>query len=232
MLTLVSAYLFVVSKQVRAPAAPPLTAVLAVQEAAQDGSTPEVTPRYPTHRVIATVFWIGESADESNGYIANDATAWDEHAIARFGGIDDPSGRNFDPQHNPYYIALPAAEFDDRGNPSGRTYSYWSEESAKERESLFKGRWVRIVASGKTVYAQWLDVGPYQEYDYAYVFGASEPKNDQGLKAGIDLSPSAAISLGFYDGAVTVTWQFVDENEVPPGPWRQYPPISRQTYWQ
>lgn len=207
--------------------------------------------KYPIHKdITATIFWIGEPADESNDHISNVPTAWDTHADRRFGGFDGPAHPNgsildvprnehgiitsFKPDHNPYYFALPAAEF--TGGPplaQARASSPWANETVSEGESLFKGRWAKIASEDQTIYAQWLDVGPNETDDYPYVFGDGSqlPTNTYGLGAGIDLSPAAAISLGFNDGGHKVSWQFVDEVDVPDGPWRQHEAIDNKTYW-
>jgi hypothetical protein len=207
---------------------------------------------YALHdNITATVFWIGEAADESNDFISNVPTAWDDDASQRFGGYDGAAGADssvrdvprdehgivteFTPLHNPFYFALPAAEFDENGLIEGaREQSPWADEPVSDDESLFKGRWVQVTAGENTVFAQWMDVGPNSEDDYGYVFGdgSQQPKNDFGLRAGIDLSPAAAISLGFDDGGIEVSWQFVDAADVPDGPWSQYPPIDNKTHWE
>ncbi len=212
-------------------------------------TTADSAERYASHdNITATVFWIGEPADESNDFITNVPTAWDDDASVRLGGYDGPITPNgsildvprdangvvteFTPLHNPYYFALPAAEFNNLGLISGaREASPWADEIVAEGESLFKGRPAAITAGNTTIYAQWLDVGPNATDDYDYVFGdgSQPPKNDFGLRAGIDLSPAAAVALGFTDGSQPVSWRFVDE--MPDGPWNQYPPIDNKTYW-
>jgi hypothetical protein len=231
------------------------------QEAGQPEPTQPIAPTIETgdtpaekhalhENVTATVFWIGEPADESNDYISNVPTAWDQDASKRFGGYDGPTRINgaihdvardghgvvteFKPRHNPFYFALPAGEFNEDGLiPGARERSPWANEQVNYDESLFKGRWIQVTADDKTIYAQWLDIGPNAEDDYDYVFGddTQQPKNTFGLRAGLDLSPAAAISLGFDDGGQQVGWRFVDAADVPDGPWKQYPPIDNKTYW-
>jgi hypothetical protein len=207
--------------------------------------------KYAVHdNVTSTLFWIGEAADDSNGYISNVPTAWDENAATRYGGFDG-SGKpdsgfadvprdehgivtDFVPKHNPYYFALPAGEFNENGLvPGARERSPWANESVGQDESLFKGRWIKVTTGDRTTYAQWLDVGPNEKQDYDYVFGdgTQPPKNTFGLHAGLDLSPAAAAMLGYTDGGIQVSWQFVDALEVPEGPWSAYPPIDNKTHW-
>jgi hypothetical protein len=209
----------------------------------EDTSMPE---KYPSHSVTATIFWVGEGADSSNANIDNISTEWDSHADKSFGGIDDPYKRSskglpkFKPKQNPYYIALPASEFDHNGLIKGaREHAPWYNGETGQHASIFKGKWVKITRNNNTVFAQWLDTGPgddpTQTRDYSYVFGDSSatPRNKFGLKAGIDLSPTAAHDLGFSmkQGKANVTWRFVEENDVPPGPWLDYPKINNKVYW-
>lgn len=194
--------------------------------------------RYPMHEVTATIYYIGERESADNDYISNVPSAWDSDAAARFGGIDTPEGkltRNFEPKHNPFYFALPASEFNEDGLiPGAREKSPWANESVSDDESLFKGRWIKVKRGEKTIYAQWHDVGPNVKDDYGYVFGTGEPKNTFKLKAGLDLSPDAAEALEFdYEkGGAKVTWQFVNEAQVPYGAWKDFPPIDNKTYWE
>jgi hypothetical protein len=203
--------------------------------------------RYPEHTVVATVFNVGEAASADNAYISNTGTSWDSDATATFGGFDNPEDRsaeglpaNFAPNHNPFYFALPADEFDENGIISGaREASPWAGEPVGDGRSLFKGRWIQVTRGDSTIYAQWLDCGPSDNpdgaRDYDYVFGPSgaRPKNRFGLKAGLDLSPAAAFNLGFgiAEGGAEVTWQFVDEADVPDGLWKQFPAIDNSTHW-
>lgn len=192
---------------------------------------------YPEHRVTTTQFWIGEPASEDNAFISNEVTAWDSHPIERFGSVDDPDNPPAVVHHNPYYCALPVNEFDESGLVSGiRERSPWRNETVGENQSLFKGRWVKATntENGQTIYAQWLDTGPCDTdvcNDPYYVFGSQSPQNDFGLRAGLDLSPSAMKGLG-ANGSAEVVWKFVDEADVPDGPWRDYPPITNEIFWE
>lgn len=222
-------------------------------------ATPEATTRtpeaakYPAHNVVATVFYIGEEASDQNAGIDNISTEWESHAPTQFGGVDDPQARTADglprkvPKENPFYFALPASEFDDNGPIKGaREASPWAAEASRlpqdDSQSLFKGRWVEVnrVGSNEKTYGQWLDTGPGDDAeavrDYGYVFGDGEqrPRNQYGLKAGIDLSPTMAAQLGFdiESGSAEVTWHFVDDEDVPDGPWNKYPAIDNKTHWE
>lgn len=208
---------------------------------------------YPLHtEIIATVFFLGEEASDDNAGISNVPTAWDSNSVERLGGIDysdyylEADGRpsDFKPKHNIYYFALPADEYDENGPIAGaHEASPWADQAdtiAGSDASLFKGRWIEVSRADATVYAQWVDCGPSDDpdatRDYGYVFGDQDqrPKNTYNLKAGLDLSPAAARGLGFgyEEGGAPVAWRFVDEVDVPDGPWREYPAIDNKTYWE
>jgi len=115
------------------------------------------------------------------------------------------------------------------------------EEWVKDEESVVKGRWLRVrcvqqgKGNGQWVYAQWLDAGPYYYDDFDYVFGKAPQKNDKnvlyqvGSGSGIDLSPAVMLKMGIKksemgSGGVNtiVDWQFVDDKDVPEGPWKKH----------
>ncbi len=161
---------------------------------------------------------------EDNGHIHNFSSYWDPNWVKHYGGVDDPEKRKgyfpagFTPKENPFYVALPFAEIDSRGR---------MKESAKKipgygkGQPLTKNRWVEIRYKGKTCYGQWQDVGPFGEDDFEWVFGsATKPKNREGEKAGLDVSPAIAKYVGLKEPAQT-EWRFVDEKDVPDGPWRK-----------
>lgn len=217
-------------------------------EAAPTETAPSAeTSLFPAHAAVATVFNLGEVPTADNAYISNTETTWDNDPVERFGGIDDPEDRtadglptSFTPNHNPFYFALPADEFDETGLiASARESSPWANEQIGDKESLFKGRWIKVARDDKTIYAQWIDCGPSDNpdgaRDYQYVFGPSDakPQNQFGLKAGLDLSPAAAYHLGFgvAEGGAEVTWQFVNDTDVPEGLWKQFEPIDNEPHW-
>lgn len=155
---------------------------------------------------ITTQFWVGESSDESNGFIPNDDSYWDSNWVEHFGGVDTPQCRDgyhpcgFTPQENPFYVALP----------------YGGEKDGP----LLKNRWIEVVYTGKTCYGQWEDVGPFLENDVEYVFGNAAPSNTFGEKAGLDISPALWDCLGLTDNAIT-KWRFIEAPKVPAGPWKE-----------
>jgi hypothetical protein len=84
---------------------------------------------------------------------------------------------------------------------------------------MLKNRWIVITKDGKTAYAQWEDVGPFGEDDAKYVFGDALPKSKENKNAGLDVSPAVRDYLELED-IDKVDWQFVDEKDVPRGPWK------------
>ncbi len=185
---------------------------------------------YILHKnVTATIFWIGEPGSEENEFISNNRSAWDDLWIYHYGGIDDPNERtlyypkNFTPMENPFYVALPYNDFYKNGTRKSSAYEVipWaSEKEWGEMESMCKNRWVKIIYNGKVVYAQWEDVGPFEEDDWEYVFGYARPKSGINNNAGIDVSPAIRDYLGLH-GMDKVSWQFVDYTDVPEGPWKE-----------
>jgi hypothetical protein len=175
-------------------------------------------------KTMTTIFWIGEDANAENAFIPNYASFWDPHWLKNFGGVDSPAHRNgympsaFTPKQNPFYVALPYGETKENGA---------LKESAKMipgygggKEPLTKNRWVEIRRNGKSCFAQWQDVGPYEADDFDWVFGgATKPKNTFGLKAGLDISPAVAEYLGMHDSGIA-EWRFVEEKGLPDGPWK------------
>jgi hypothetical protein len=79
-------------------------------------------------------------------------------------------------------------------------------------------QWVIVTnpATGKSVKALVMDVGPWNENDDAYVFGGKRPQAESGTDstgrptngAGIDLGEAVWTALGMTDNT-EVTWDFV-----------------------
>jgi hypothetical protein len=183
--------------------------------------------------IITTVFWVGESADSSNAYISNTASAWDDKWQAHYGGVDNPDRRQgyfpaaFTPKENPFYVALPYNDLNGLGNrkPTANGCPN-SQNTDMAQYSWCKNAWVAISHNGTTVSAQWEDVGPLHEADLTYVFGKSAPKNTWGMKAGLDVSPAVRDYLGLKD-VDKIDWRFISSNEVPSGPWKQVVTTSK-----
>jgi hypothetical protein len=144
---------------------------------------------------------------------------------------------------NPFYLDLP---FDDY-NPSDATdttgYSTrcrvipWANDPGyaghctDQNFSYLKNRWVKVMAHGYTAYGQIEDAGPADDGngngnydDWRYVFGShnARPYNKSYNHAGMDVSPALGAYLrGAFNQDLTVSWQFVEASQVPPGPWKR-----------
>ncbi len=189
---------------------------------------------YPVHTgITATVFWVGEPAGPDNTFIDNIQSAWDDKWETHYGGYDDYSNRNgylpagFTPHENPFYFDLPYNDFPNSGvrKTAAASTVYWGNSKVwGSGESMLKNRWVKLMRNGVACYAQWEDSGPFQYDDAAYVFGTAQPKNTLANNAGMDVSPATRDCLGFNglnNAANKLDWQFVDDQDVPPGPWTQ-----------
>ena len=186
---------------------------------------------YPLHTdITVTFFWVGEKGSDDNKDIPNEQSVWDDEWKQNFGGVDNPDNRNgyfpaeFIPNENPFYFALPYNDFKSSGNRKKTSLKrvYWGNKKSWDNyESLCKNQWIKIIKDDTLVcYAQWEDAGPFGENDYKYVFGTDKPKNKINENAGLDVSPAVRdyLSLGDIN---KVDWQFVAENSVPDGPWKQ-----------
>ena len=184
----------------------------------------------PLHRhVTTTFFYVGEPATAANGFIANVQSAWDSRWEEHYGGVDDPAHRSgffpagFVPHENPFYFALPYDDLTDQGTrrPGALRVIPWARHThVGPGQSLLKNHWIQIRAHGKVAYAQWEDVGPFRQDDAAYVFGGARPANPDGVHAGLDVSSAVHDFLGLGDVS-HVSWRFVNDNQVPDGPWKQ-----------
>jgi uncharacterized protein (TIGR01370 family) len=199
---------------------------------------------YRLHTSVSTTeFWVGEPADSDNGFIANAASAWDDLWETHFGGVDDPTQRStnsahpywpaFTPHENPFYFALPYDDLDNQGNRRSNFQQVipWALfTDYGPLESAVKNHWVKIIAGGRTCYAQWEDVGPFKENDFRYVFGSSRPANKGNQHAGLDTSPAVQQYLGL-SGLDPTDWRFVFPDEtVPPGPWTEVVTTNQITW--
>lgn len=182
---------------------------------------------YPWKRnVIATVFWVGEQPTENNP-TPNVMSAWDMNWQANFGGYDHPEKRDgyfpadFIPALNPFYIALPYNDVAKGGvhrQEAAEVIPWFWERYSGDGISVCKGRWVAIHHEGRVCYAQWEDVGPFEVDHWQYVFGQEAPRPNRNKNAGIDLSPAVRDFLKMRSGD-RVEWRFVEDHEVPKGPW-------------
>ncbi|HEY8965185.1 MAG TPA: hypothetical protein VIM58_02005 [Candidatus Methylacidiphilales bacterium] len=184
------------------------------------------TATYPWKKnIVTTNFWIGQGSS-SYSDTTNTASAWDEKWTKNYGGVDDPGlHRGFVPKkfaatQNPFYVALP---FNDVVYPDlAKKYCPWYKTPTADNRyiSQCKGKWIQIMnRNGKSAYAQWQDVGPIRTDMASYVFGDARPKEFNG--AGLDVSPAVSAYLGL-SGLDKTHWRFVDDADVPPGPWLTY----------
>ncbi|HEV7952055.1 MAG TPA: hypothetical protein VGO98_01640 [Candidatus Saccharimonadales bacterium] len=196
---------------------------------------PEPATPYPLHEnITATVFWVGEGADNSNDFIHNRASAWMSDWTTSYGGVDDPENRcgyrpcAFTPKENPFYFALPFNDYDKNGlKPAAVLRAIpWYTGTIPEGTSIIKNRWIEVTHGNRVAYAQWEDVGPFGEDDAGYVFGTSKPTES---RAGLDLSPALAEYLG-VNGRGVVSWRFVDSGSVPKGEWTKIVTKSQLKY--
>ncbi len=176
--------------------------------------------------ILTTVFWIGERAKPKSGWSDNLDSAWDGRWKENFGGLDSPIYRigyfpsKFRPKQNPFYVALP---FNDISNPecleASPVLQHLKQKKASKIKSVCKNRWIEMILDEKKCYAQWQDVGPVFTNDYEYVFQGEEPRAHSIAMAGLDVSPAVRDYLSFK-GKCRLSWRFVDESQVPEGPWK------------
>ena len=79
-------------------------------------------------------------------------------------------------------------------------------------------QWVMVFnpLNGRRVKALVLDVGPWNEHDYAYVFADARPASESGTDtrgrttnhAGIDLGEAVWTALDMHDNTL-VSWEFI-----------------------
>lgn len=190
------------------------------------GSQTDISNNNPNilHKNIATtIFWVGEDASNENGNISNIASAWDASWLLHYGGIDISDARNgyypasFIPKENPFYFALPYNDFNENGVKKSdlKVYIPWASPNDNTGLSICKNKWIKITKNDTVAYAQWEDVGPFGANDINYVFGPNNPVHPRGL----DVSPAVRDYLKLKDVDIT-EWQFIDEKNVPDGPWK------------
>lgn len=214
-----------------------------VQNARQPGaSTSRILYPWKTH-VTCTIFWIGEQPTARNP-TPNCKSSWDQQWAINFGGYDDPDPANrianhatgdfrpkkFLPKLNPFYIALPYNDVQGWGKhkpEASRVIPWFNRMRPQPGKTVCKGRWIQIFFNGRSCYAQWEDCGPWVTDDWEFVFGNKPPKATQNGSAGIDLSPSVRDYLGLRSGQ-KVHWRFVEDAQVPYGPWKKYGQSQQQ----
>jgi hypothetical protein len=186
----------------------------------------ESGPCYPWKlAIVSTVFWVGETGSGPT----NTHSAWEQDWVSRYGGVDNPVRRKgyepagFRPQENPFYAALPYCDIKDGRlkTEAAKVVPWFIASFRGPGQSVCKGRWLEIRRGLKSCYAQWEDVGPYRTDSAGYVFGNERPWPNANRGAGIDVSPAVRdyLGLGSLD---LVDWRFVEQAEVPAGPWSLY----------
>jgi hypothetical protein len=207
--------------------------------------------RYPLHRnTVATTFWVGEIFDPTAPDGSQVISTYDSSWLKHYGGCDGAlaAGRceterrtagneyfptQMTPRENPFYLDLP---FDDVNNAAAFARRAevvpWANDrgyagrAADSSFSYMKNRWVKLMRGRRTCYGQIEDAGPGKYDDYRYVFGSDDrrPQNTKFNGAGLDVSPALNGCLRFSElngDDDRVDWQFVDDIDVPPGPWKR-----------
>ena len=190
----------------------------------------EVAPKYPwKEKIPSTIFWIGEVPTEGNP-VPNHQSSWDPNWQINYGGFDDPNPanrswnfcpKNFTPKLNPFYIALPFNDVQNREIAKLKIPWHKAKWTGDSHDTVCENRWLAIRSGSKVCYAQWSDCGPFNTTDHDYVFGSARPKNLENEGAGLDVSPAVRDFLGINSGALC-DWRFVEESEVPDGPWKRF----------
>ncbi|MBK1790123.1 hypothetical protein [Persicirhabdus sediminis] len=177
--------------------------------------------------ITADIFYIGQKPFRGKGKDYS-KSAWDPNWQENYGGVDHPvfrkgyAPRDFIPKSNPFYIALPYNDL--LANGARCPYAaeavpwFWKVQHT-EGKSVCQNRWVALHYRGKVCYAQWQDVGPYAEDDWAYVFKARYPAlRLASSPAAIQVSPAVRDYLGMQKNS-RISWKFIEEYEVIKGPW-------------
>jgi hypothetical protein len=180
--------------------------------------------------IVTTVFWIGEQAGGNNP-VPNYRSCWDANWTNNYGGFDNPESsarRNyipvaFVPRQNPFYCALPYNDVThSQFKPEAPLVIPWFKQAYMgQGQSVCWHHWISIRKGNRTCYAQWEDCGPFRTDHFQYVFGNERPKPNLNHGAGLDVSPAVRDYLSLAPTDVT-DWQFVNTQDVPPGPWRSY----------
>lgn len=148
--------------------------------------------------------------------------------MSSYGGVDDPVRRNgyeptrFRPHQNPFYVALPYRDMHGgRLKAEAAKVVPWFITGFRGPGCVCKGRWLEIRHGLKAYYAQWEDVGPFYTASAAYVFGEERPLSNVTMELGSDVSPAVRDYLGLAS-LDFVDWRFVEQADLPPGPWSLY----------
>lgn len=205
---------------------------------------------YPWHTdIVATTFWVGEIFDPTAADGSQVLSTYDADWYASYGGCDGVQAAgdcvteprtavngffptSMTPKENPFYLDLPFDDLNDDAAFARRsTVIPWAQDEGyagheSDRDfSYMKNRWVEVVKDGTSCFGQIQDAGPGEYNDADYVFGDTDarPQNQRYGGAGMDVSPALNGCLGFVDlngDQDRVSWRFVDDQDVPAGPWR------------
>ena len=181
--------------------------------------------------IVTTTFWIGERPSANNP-VPNRKSCWDPKWARNYGGTDSPNRsdrlstfipRDFTPQQNPFYVALPYNDMTSKGHkPEAQQIIPWFRKDFQSPDrSVCKDRWIAIRRGDSVCYAQWEDAGPFRSDHASYVFGNERPEPNLNKGAGLDVSPAVRDFLGMDDTDVT-DWKFVEFADVPAGPWAAF----------
>ncbi len=176
--------------------------------------------------IVTTWFQAGAPAGPDDQGISNESSAWYSNWAQHMCTVDYDGSRKLEQKDcdNLYYFALPCADYDEAGPiPEHIAMS----PRGEYEESAFKNRWIqvnlRLGSLIRTVFVQWQDVGPLYTDDCKYVFGGERPRQERtgDVESALDLSPAAFKYLvgDLSIGQLKTEWRFVDDVEVPPGPW-------------
>ncbi|MBU0457397.1 MAG: RlpA-like double-psi beta-barrel domain-containing protein [Nanoarchaeota archaeon] len=207
-----------------------------------DDSTPNREFDWNVHSGRKTPFDVGPYLWHNNvsfpwfhlGKGGESANAWDNYWEYHYGGTDWPFNRNpdniyfpegFTPKENPFYTASLYDDVQEKGRPADAKLIPWAWD-VPEFVSLMKNRWVEVKYNSKSCFAQIQDTGPYASFDNMFKEGTHNYD-------GFDLSPAVWYCLGVpLDwGRFRGSWRFVNDKDVPDGPWKQIVTTS-QICWE
>jgi hypothetical protein len=205
--------------------------------------------KYPVHTgIVGTTFWVGEIFDPNASDGSQVLSTYDSNWMANYGGCDGTTAggscetearsaandyfpTEITPRENPFYLDLPFDDVNDKSAFARRDdvvpwagQEPYASHSGDQNFSYMKNRWVALSYNGATCYAQIEDAGPGEYDDAEYVFGSGDPRpaNSRYGGAGMDVSPAVVGCLSFDElngEQGGISWTFVDDADVPPGPW-------------
>jgi len=205
---------------------------------------------HPWHTdIISTTFWVGEVFDATASDGSQVLSTYGGKWMESYGGCDgvviddgceteartaacDYFPLEMTPLENPFYLDLPFDDINDADAFARRDEvipwageSPYAENVGNRNFSYMKNRWVQLVKGDRVCHGQIQDAGSGEYNDAEYVFGHDDarPANSRYNGAGMDVSPALNGCLAFADlngQSDRVDWRFLEESEVPDGPWR------------